>query len=193
MREFPKDATLSPNSKHADYSNLGGMNNGFEPYVGDLTETVPIHNGYGHMPQIENDLDAFLSHLEFETFEQQTNVWPVQGESLMLLSDQEVLFLDRNVIEQKAFDLRVKLKYAAAIMNPPNHPSEEVLSAIELITVDSIAAYIKLYFKHWHKHAPMVHEATFNLSTAALPLVLALMGIGGMVRILNRILFPAFP
>ena len=84
-------------------------------------------------------------------------------------------------MDQRAFDIREKLKYTAATMNPPHPPSKELLDAIELITVDNFAAYIKLYFRHWHKHAPMVHEATFNPTTAALPLVLALMSLGGMV------------
>jgi len=63
----------------------------------------------------------------------------------------------------------------------PNLPPKELVEAIELITGNKVAEFIKLYFKHWHKHAPMVHEATFNLCTAALPLVLALMSLGGMV------------
>ncbi|PBP20705.1 hypothetical protein BUE80_DR008591 [Diplocarpon rosae] len=52
--------------------------------------------------------------------------------------------------------------------------------AIDTITAETVAANIGLYFKHWHKHAPMVHEATFSPVSAALPLVLALMSIGGM-------------
>lgn len=181
MREFPKDTTLSPNSKAADFSNLLALNKGFEPFVGDLSGAAPTYNGYGHMPQVENNLDVFLSHLEFQTFEQQTHNWPVPGENMMMWAGQDALFVDRNLMEQRAFDIREKLRYAAAMLNPPNHPSKEVLEAVEILTANNIVAYIKLYFKHWHKHAPMVHEATFNPCTAALPLVLALMSLGGMV------------
>lgn len=181
MREFPKDTTLSPNSKPADISNLMSMNKGFEHYGGDFSGAAPVYNGYGHVPQ-DNNLDVFLSHLEFETFvEQQTQNWPIPDENLMLWSGRDGLFLDRAVLERRAFDIRAKLKYAAATLNPPHHPSQEVLDATEIITADNIAAYIALYFKHWHKHAPMVHEATFNPCTAALPLLLALMSLGGMV------------
>jgi hypothetical protein len=182
MREFPKDATQSPNDKSADFSNLRPVNHGFEPFVGDLSGAAPAYNGYEHMPQVENNLDEFLSHLQFDTFEQQTQNWPIQEENLMLWSRQDALFLDRNVLDQKAFDIRAKLKYAASALNPPHRPSQEVLDATDVITADHIAAYIKLYFKHWHKHAPMIHEASFNPSTAALPLVLALMSLGGMVN-----------
>merc|ERR1712093_401986 len=80
----------------------------------------------------------------------------------------------------RAFDIREKLRYTAAVQNPPHLPPKELIDAIELISADKLAAYIKLYFRHWHKHAPMVHEATFNPCTAALPLVLSLMSLGGM-------------
>jgi hypothetical protein len=185
MREFPKDTTVSPNSKATNLSNLIGLEKGYEPVVGNLSGTVPVYNGqyngYGHMSHVENNLDAFLSHLEFQTFKQQTHNGPIPGENMMLWSGQDTLFLDQNVLEQRAFDMREKLKYAGAMLNPPDHPSKEVLGAIEMITANNVAAYIKLYFKHWHKHAPMIHEATFNPCTAALPLVLALMSLGGMV------------
>ena len=181
MREFPKDTTLSPNNKPADFSNLMALGKGYEPFVGDLSGAAPVYNGYGHMPQVENNLDVFLSHLEFQTFHQETQNWQMPGENLMLWPGQEALFLDRNVLEKRALDIREKLKYAAAMLNSPNPPSKEVLDATEIITANNVAAYITLYFKHWHKHAPMVHEATFNPCTAALPLVLALMSLGGMV------------
>ena len=185
MQEFPKDTTSSPNSKPTtDFSNLGSMNNGFEPYVGDLLGAMPDYDGFGHMPQGQNNLDVFLSHLEFETFEQQTHNWPIQGDNLMLWSGQGNVFLDWDILERRAFDIRAKLKYAVAVLNVPNHPPEEVLDATELITANNIAAYVRLYFKHWHKHAPMVHEATFNPCSAALPLLLAIMSLGGMVNYL---------
>jgi hypothetical protein len=181
MCEFPKDTTLSPNSKAWDFSNLMSMSRGFEHWNGDYSGVPPAYNGYGHVPQ-DNGLDVFLSHLEFGTLVgQQTHNWPIPGEDLMLWSDRDGLFLDRTVLDRRAFEIRAKLKYAAATLYQPNLPSQEVLDATEIITVDNIAAYISLYFKHWHIHAPIVHEPTFNPCTAALPLVLALMSLGGMV------------
>jgi len=97
------------------------------------------------------------------------------------------LFVDRTAMEQRAFDIREKLRYTAATLNPPHLPSQELLDAIEHITADKVAAYIRLYFRHWHKHAPMVHEATFDPITAALPLVLTLMSLGGMVSRVSRL------
>jgi hypothetical protein len=140
-----------------------------------------MYQEYGQMAP-ENNLDVMLSHLEFATFERRTNNWAMPGENMMLWSEPDSLFVDKAAMDQRAFDIREKLKYTAATLNPPHLPSEELLDAIELITADSLAVYIKLYFRHWHKHAPMVHEATFNPTTAALPLVLALMSLGGMVR-----------
>lgn len=129
----------------------------------------------------ENNIDVFLNRLDFQNFEQQTNNWQMPNENMILWSGPDALFLDRRVLEQRAFDIREKLRYTASVQNPPHLPSKEVIDAIEVITAESIASYIKLYFRHWHKHAPMVHEATFNPCTAALPLVLSLMSLGGMV------------
>ena len=147
-----------------------------------------VYQEYGHMIQ-ENNLDVFLSHLEFQTFETATHNWQMPGENMMLWSGGDALFIDRSVLDRKAFEMREKLRFTAATQNPGHLPLPELMQAIELITGDNVAAYIKLYFRHWHKHAPMVHEATFNPCTAAIPLVLALMSLGGMVcprRILSR-------
>jgi hypothetical protein len=179
MREFPKSTTMSPNNKPAEFSSLMSVDRRFEPGAGDLAGPS-MYQEYGHMIQ-ENNLDVFLSQLEFQTFEQRTNNWQMPGENMVLWSGPGALFVDRAAMEQRAFDIKEKLKYTAARQNPPHLPSKELLAAIELITADTLAAYIKLYFRHWHKHAPMVHEATFNPATAALPLVLALMSLGGMV------------
>lgn len=129
----------------------------------------------------ENNLDVFLSNLEFQNFEDKTHNWQMPGENMILWSGPDAIFLNRGVLEQRAVDMRKKLEYTAAAMNPPHPPSVETIEAIRLITADNIAAYIMLYFRHWHKHAPMVHEPSFNPCTAALPLVLSLMSLGGMV------------
>lgn len=175
MREFPKSTTLSPHNKAADFASMV-VDPPYQPVAGGPS----MYPGYGNVVQ-ENNLDIMLSHLEFSTFEQRTNNWQMPGENMVLWSGPESLFVDRTAMDQRAFDIREKLKYTAATHNPPHLPSKELLEAIELITGDNFAAYIKLYFRHWHKHAPMVHEATFNPTTAALPLALALMSIGGMV------------
>jgi hypothetical protein len=181
MREFPKSTTLSPNNKSAVMSNAMPLANGYEPLGEELQSGVSVFHDYGHMIQ-ENNLDVFLSHLEFQTYHQQTQHFQVPDEDAISWSGLDTLFLDRRVLEQRASEIREKLKYAAATENQPHVPSKELLDAIEWIKADNIVANIELYFRHWHKHAPMVHEGTLNPCTAALPLVLVLMSIGGMVR-----------
>jgi len=188
MREFPKDNTLSPNSKAADFANFIPSQNGYGPVSSELSgATMPTYNEYGNVGVEGNssNLDAFLRHLEFGTFEQQTHNFQMPGENIMLWSSPDPLFLDQAVLEQRAFRIREKLKYTAAIINPPLSPSKEVLDAIEIITANKIASWLKLYFRHWHKHGPMVHEATFNPCKAALPLVISLMSLGGMVSVIS--------
>ncbi|KAF4624958.1 hypothetical protein G7Y89_g13210 [Cudoniella acicularis] len=180
MHEYPKSTTLSPNTRAADFQNLMNLGSAtYEPLASKINGAVPAYQGFNPLIQ-ENNLDVMLSNLEFDTFERQTHNWQMPGENLILWSGHDGLFLDRNVLDQRAFDIREKLKYTAASQNPPNWSSKELLDAVEMITADSIAANINLYFRHWHKHGPMVHEATFNPCTAAFPLLLALMSIGGM-------------
>jgi hypothetical protein len=179
MREFPKSSTLSPNSKAAEYQSLMNLGHNYEPHMAVMNEGQPMYQDYGHVVP-ENNLDVLLNNLEFETFEQRTHNWQMPGENDILWSG-DAPFLDQIALEQRAFEIREKLKYTAATLNAPNLPPKEILDGIDLITADSIAAWVKLYFRHWHKHAPAVHESSFNPCAAAIPLVLALMILGGMV------------
>ena len=181
MREFPKSTTLSPHNQAVDFSSME-VDRRYEPAPGG-----PSMYQENESTTPENNLDTMLSHLELTTFEEMTNNWELPGENMRLWSGPDSLFVDRTAMEQRAFDIREKLRYTAATLNPPHLPSQELLDAIEHITADKVAAYIRLYFRHWHKHAPMVHEATFDPITAALPLVLTLMSLGGMVSRVSRL------
>lgn len=178
MREFPKDNTLGPNGKPMELTNLMALHDVFLP-KGPASGPAPAYNEYGQVP-VDPTLENFLSHLEFATFEEQTQNFPGPAENMILWSGPDMVYLDRAVLDQRAFNIREKLKYTAMTMNVPHSPPKEVLEAIEWISANKIAFWIKLYFRHWHKHGPIVHEATFNPCTAALPLVLASMSLGGM-------------
>jgi hypothetical protein len=154
--------------------------------VGEMSgPAMPVYNNFSQQVPMDPNLDNFLRSLEFSTlFEQEThNSGPLTGENMVTWPGPDMAFLDRAVLEQRAFNIREKLRYTALTMNQPHNPSAEVLGAIELITADKIAYWIKLFFRHWQKHAPMIHEPTFNPCTAALPVVLSVMSLGGMVII----------
>lgn len=186
MREFPGSATLSPSNPPAQIAN--SMGDGYPFVTGDVPAAVPAYHNYRYQIP-SNNLDAFLSHLEFQTtFERQTNSW-MAGDNVIPWAGAGNGLSDRGELEQIAEFIREKLKHTAALQSAPQLPPGDVIEAIDSITADSIAANIRLYFRHWHKHAPMIHEATFNPCTAALPLVLALMGLGGMVRLFRSLKF----
>jgi hypothetical protein len=66
----------------------------------------------------ENNLDVFLSHLEFQqTFEQETHNWQVIGGNSISSLGPDSRYLDQAALEQRAFDIREKLKHAAATHN----------------------------------------------------------------------------
>lgn len=180
LQEFPKSTTLSPHPRLDDaYPAQMSVPKTFQPIIS--APPAPPFQDYGHHMVQEHNINVLLSNLEFQTFETQTNNWQMPGENMMLWSEPGELLIDRSILERKAYELRDKLRYTAAMQDPTQAPSIEILDAIELITADNIAVYIKLYFRHWHKHGPMIHEATFNPCTAAIPLLLALMMLGGMV------------
>jgi hypothetical protein len=185
MNEFPKSTTLSPSSQTADFQALSAARNGVPGQTGPpITGQQAYPQHYGQiqlLPENNNHLDTMLRNLEFANFEQQPDNWQAPGGNMMLWSGADGIYLNRNVLEQRAFDIKEKLRYTANTMNVPHQPTKEVLDAIDHITAESIVVNLKLYFSHWHRHAPLVHEPTFNPCSAALPLVLALMSLGGMV------------
>lgn len=177
MREFPKASTVSPKDRAAEYISLVPQSTTQSWAGGDMMSQNVANFPIGYAPNMEVDSSiSFLHNLEFETFERQTHGWQFPPDNFMSLPDG--MFNDRNLLEQRAFDIREKLRYVASSQIGGNVLPKEIIQAIEFITADIVAAWIKLYFKHWHHHAPMIHEATFNPCTAALPLVLSVMSLG---------------
>ncbi|PQE08746.1 C2H2 finger domain (Zms1) protein [Rutstroemia sp. NJR-2017a BVV2] len=186
MHEFPKASTVSPKSGIVEYANLSPPRMNIEPWLGGLANgnghgTLPNY-GYGANMDVDSSLSDFLANLEFETFERQRQMqgWQFPAGNVASWSGPTDSFYNCNILEQRAFDIREKLRYAASAQSIPNVLPKEMIDAIELVKADTIASFTKLYFKHWHHHAPMVHEASYNPCTAALPLVLSIMSLGGM-------------
>jgi len=174
MQEYPKSSTLSP-IKGPGYSNFNSPQSGYEPWVGDSRgNSVPGSPFPGSMAT-EDNLDMFLANLDFEEFDRRNRELGVEDSVL------RTEFIDRNVLEQRAFEIREKLRYMATSQNAPNAPSKAVMKAIEIVSAQNIVLFTRLYFRHWHRHGPMVHAPSFNPCTAAVPLVLSMMCLGGMV------------
>ncbi|RDW71876.1 hypothetical protein BP5796_07910 [Coleophoma crateriformis] len=163
----------------------GGVATGLSNGMGNNL-TTEIANGIGNgqnyeiYGNMEGNVDLLLSSLEFESFEKATHNWPGMQVPGILWSSSNSLYIDRSVLEQRASDIRQNLYRTATSQAGSNLPPKEVVEAIEYLSADKIAAYIKLYFQHWHKHGPIVHEPSFNPCMAAVPLVLVLMALGAM-------------
>lgn len=132
------------------------------------------------MPR-ESTLDIFLSNLDLGTFECQTNNYETAAE-VMTQHGYGPVLLHRAALEQVAVDIKSRLGSTAVTMNLPHPPPIELLDSIQHITAKNIDIWSRLYFRHFHKHGPIVHEATFDPAAVALPLLLATMSIGAMVR-----------
>jgi hypothetical protein len=187
MREFPKASTVSPKSGIVEYANLSPLRMNIEPWLGGLASgngngNVPSY-AYGANMDVDSSLSDFFANLDFETFERQRQMhgWHFPAGNVDSWSGPTNSSYNLNILDQRAFEIREKLRYAASAQSIPNVLPKEMIDAIELVKADTIASFTKLYFKHWHHHAPMVHEASYNPCTAALPLVLSVMSLGGMV------------
>lgn len=53
-------------------------------------------------------------------------------------------------------------------------------NALEIVTPEKIKSFLELYFYHWQRHCPIIHQQTFDASKAALPLLITMFAIGGM-------------
>jgi len=179
IREFPKDSTMSPPQGNGttSFPSMMPMRNPYDPRLSSTP--MPSYHDF-EQPAIGPNLEVFLSNLEFDNFERQTHNYSLPGENMILLPSLDG-GLNIAALEPRSFQIKEKLIYTAQTLQQVNLLPTELLDAIEHITATNIASWIKLYFRHWHKHGPIVHEATFNPCTAALPLVLALMSLGGMV------------
>jgi hypothetical protein len=193
MREFPKDTTSSPSKSHVEHvedvpsPSTTQNESRYSPTSPGQYQCPPSHHSrHIRMPR-ESNLDIFLSNLDLGTFEWQTNNYQTSVD-VTVQPGYGPLLLDRAALEQLSIDIRTRLGSAAVSMNVPNAPPRELLDSIQGITAKNIAIWSRLYFRHFHKHGPIVHEATYNPAAAALPLVLAIISIGAMASPLMHFL-----
>lgn len=184
MREFPKTIAMTPDQHHAQLSALVA-----NPYAYPPLETTSAVSEFNQSTSPQMSFDGMLKGMCFDTTFHKQTAWQLPMDSAVpwVGSDD----LNRQKLEQKAFEIREGLKHTAQnhrIIPTSTTSPVEFMEAVDFITADSIINCITLYFEHWHKHAPIIHEASFNPGTSALPLVLALMCLGGMVCLVHQCL-----
>lgn len=178
LREFPKSNYMSPNHQHAQVANML-----VTPYAFPPPDMPPgMANFQQFHPASEPSFATIMSGMTFDaTYNKQTSwMLPMDSATPWTGTDERI----RSIMEKRAMDVREGLKMTAHnynIISQQGNAMEQFYDAIEIITADFIVHNIDLYFRNWHRHAPMVHQPTFNACNAALPLVLALMALGGMV------------
>lgn len=131
----------------------------------------------------DTNLDNFLSSLESGAFEGDSH-WHRQIAQVEKApyGYPNLNYFDWDSLEVRSLDIRQKLSLAASELRISHNPLSlsTIYAAIESITARRIESWVKLYFRHWQKHGTFLHESSFNTATVALPLLLAVMCIGGM-------------
>ena len=85
-------------------------------------------------------------------------------------------------LEPRAAEIRDHLRNAAAILESLNVTGhlKDVDLAIELITPSEIETCVDLFFRYYHQHCPILHKPSFCPLIVPIPLLLAVMALGGM-------------
>lgn len=184
MHRFPessntdKAGSSATGSDYLSYSETGS----YDPVLDHANRKPAISTVYdGYFVGGQLPLDTFLSDLP-NPFAPPVD-WRLEDIAL----DQTIIsalpppqFSASAELEARAVDIREKLCRSAECLFLPENPPPDLLQAIQLITGLTLDTFVKLYFRHWHKHGPMVHEPSFDPIRAPIPLLLSMFSVGGM-------------
>ena len=85
--------------------------------------------------------------------------------------------------ETRAEEVRHALHTAAVNYGPAMPDPQDMLSlspTINSLTGTEIALLVDLFFQHYHKHCPILHRPSFDLTVVPLGLLVAVIALGGM-------------
>jgi hypothetical protein len=87
-----------------------------------------------------------------------------------------------SALEPRANEIKDRLRIAAATLDNLHETQslKDLDSAIELIAPSEIEACIDLFFRYYHRHCPILHKPSFRPLAVPMPLLLAVMALGGM-------------
>jgi hypothetical protein len=85
-------------------------------------------------------------------------------------------------LEPRANEIKDRLRIAAATLDNLHGTQslKDLDPAIELIAPSEIEACIDLFFRYYHRHCPILHKPSFCPLIVPMPLLLAVMALGGM-------------
>jgi hypothetical protein len=85
-------------------------------------------------------------------------------------------------LEPRANEIKDRLRIAAATLDNLHGTQslKDLDSTIELIIPSEIEACVDLFFRYYHRHCPILHRPSFCPLIVPLPLLLAVMALGGM-------------
>jgi hypothetical protein len=87
---------------------------------------------------------------------------------------------------QSSAIVQVILEKATSIQIRPQEQADIQHHLNFLFTPSKITKLVNLYFEFWHPHCPIVHQPTFSIDTAPIPLLLAVTLMGAMYSQADR-------
>lgn len=146
---------------------------------------------FGGSPLLRADLDFELLFQSFETRSDADTSFQWPWVEFPVNSDQESYGYSPpslspecpvEALRPRAADIKARVYHAIDMLKVSDSTANFQLAseAIELVTPEKIHSFVKLYFHHWHRHGPIIHEPSFDSTIVALPLLLSVFAIGGM-------------
>jgi hypothetical protein len=85
-------------------------------------------------------------------------------------------------LETRALEIQAHLRIAAATLDEANGTCSlrDLDPAIDLVTYSEIETCVDLFFRYYHRHCPILHKHSFCPVITPMPLLLAVMALGGM-------------
>ena len=85
-------------------------------------------------------------------------------------------------LEPRAIEIKDHLRRGAATLKnlDGTRHLKDVDLALELITPSEIENCVDLFFRYYHRHCPILHKSSFCPLVVPIPLLLAVMALGGM-------------
>lgn len=85
-------------------------------------------------------------------------------------------------LEPRANEIKDRLRIAAATLDNLHGTQrlKDLDSTIELIAPSEIETCVDLFFRYYHRHCPILHKPSFCPLIVPMPLLLAVMALGGM-------------
>ena len=151
-------------------------------FLGDETADATINFNFPINTSMYSeglDLEGLISDMFLPL--QEWHFMPNLGSAVCVASDKEQFEVDLQRDLATEFSIHVAaVPVRSRRGDPEDNTTMNLTLGLELLSRPNIQRFLRLYFRHFNHHSPVVHHGTFNVNTASLSLVFAMMLAGAL-------------